>query len=225
MRIGITERGDGGINQSWRNQMKNVDGAIIITKAPQLLIDTDIPNNIIIHCTITGWGGTIIEPGVEKPSITIPAWKQLKEQLDDSRVVLRIDPIIASHPKPAFNVLKMANPSPTDRIRISFMDAYPHVRTRFENAKLELDQPQFHADLATRKNITEAFPPHTEICGEPGFKCKGCISTRDLNTMKITTTSTGKCTQRRECMCISEKTELLNNRGQCKHGCLYCYWK
>ena len=39
LKIGITERGDGGLDQSWRKSLADhvVDGAIIITKAPQLI--------------------------------------------------------------------------------------------------------------------------------------------------------------------------------------------
>jgi hypothetical protein len=36
----------------------------------------------------------------------------------------------------------------------------------------------------------------------------------------IIKTSRGKCIQRKECMCIAEKTELLTERKQCKHGYL-----
>ena len=73
MKIGVTERGDAGIDFTWVNKLKNrtVDGAILITKNVN---DTFIKNvmdlykngftQIIVHCTCTGHGRTIIEPNV-----------------------------------------------------------------------------------------------------------------------------------------------------------------
>lgn len=222
LKIGITERGDGGLDQSWKKKMSTVDGAIIITKAPQLLDINTLPKNTIIHCTITGFGGTKIEPNVAKPETTLKAWREIKEVIGQERVVLRIDPIIPEYSTYALNIAKNANE--TDRIRISFLDLYSHARKRMISAGINLSQ-QFHAPIKTKNEILKLLPPQTEICAEPGMKCTGCISQRDLNAMGIIKTSRGKCIQRKECMCIAEKTELLTERKQCKHGCLYCYWK
>jgi DNA repair photolyase len=223
MKIGITERGDGGLDQSWRNKLKTVDGAIIITKAPQLLLKEKMPTNTIIHCTITGFGGTIIEPNVKNPSITLNAYKQLKMMYGTERIVLRIDPIITEHPTPALNILKHADKN--DRIRISFLDAYPHVRNRFNEIGIKLHQP-FHAYLNKRQEILKLLPTTTEICGEPGMKCTGCISQRDINAMNIDETIMKPLRKQREnCECCEGKTELLTNKSQCAHKCVYCYWK
>ena len=27
------------------------------------------------------------------------------------------------------------------------------------------------------------------------------------------------------CLCLAEKKELLTNKSQCLHGCIYCYWQ
>ena len=35
----------------------------------------------------------------------------------------------------------------------------------------------------------------------------------------------GAAEQRASCSCLSQKVELLSNKKQCHHGCLYCYWR
>ena len=64
-KIGITERGDAAYDTRWRKWLFDGNPAVLITKCPTKLIDhlADIPNpNIIIHCNITGYGGSVIEP-------------------------------------------------------------------------------------------------------------------------------------------------------------------
>ena len=65
--IGITERGDAALDMSWENWVfVQRRPAILISKNPMKLYDevsklSDSYNfqpNIIVHCTITGLGGT-----------------------------------------------------------------------------------------------------------------------------------------------------------------------
>ena len=224
MKIGITEQGDGGIDQSWKNKLKTVDGIIIVTKAPHLLKIEDIPPNSVIHCTITGWGGTKLEPNVSLPEVTLNAYDILKDNFSGESVVLRVDPIITEMPECSIEVANHIKNN-KDRIRVSFLDYYPHVRERMLREKILLKQG-FHANIEDRMNILKKLPSQTEVCGEPDIACTGCISCRDLIAMDIRTIPTErKNMQRKECCCIAEKTELLSNKRQCKHGCLYCYWK
>ena len=65
--IGITEAGDAGLDLSWEPKMDRVDGAILVTKqiTPSFR-DAALRNKgkVIIHATMTGLGGTAIEPNV-----------------------------------------------------------------------------------------------------------------------------------------------------------------
>lgn len=229
MKIGVTERGDGGLDQSWRNSLDKVDGVVIITKAPQRLLDTDIPQRSIIHCTITGYGGTAIEPGVEEPKVTLKAYKKLVKKLGGERVVLRIDPIFPRWCDDKAVILSLL-PEAKGRVRISFLDMYPHVAQRFKDKNLSVPHTTFHAPLGFRKKlfkeITKILGEKPEICGEPGFKCTGCVSSRDLKAMGFFSSLSGdKGYQRAECMCGAEKVELLKVRKPCGHKCIYCYWR
>ena len=101
MKIGITERGDASFNLKWKSWVKRGNPAILITKQPEILVNqlVEIDNpNIIIHCTITGNGSTVMEPDVPPYKDSLDAYYYLVEKYGSDRVVLRIDPIIPVEP-------------------------------------------------------------------------------------------------------------------------------
>jgi hypothetical protein len=228
MKIGITERGDAGLDLSWKERMGEVDGAILITKAPHLLLPhLKREDRVIVHCTITGFGGTPLEPGVASPEITIPAAHALVDLLGGERVVLRIDPIIPTS-KGMERACYVLDRAWWGRIRVSFLDLYPHAIQRFKARGLPIPWDGFHAPLATRREAMEELNniyAGIEICGEPGFECSGCLSQRDLAALGIEEQGSGKSYQRRTCACLGVKTVLLAHRHPCAHNCAYCFWK
>ena len=221
MKIGITERGDAGIDFSWIGA--KVDGMILITKKlSHQFIAAAARENAIVHATITGLGGTIIEPNVMPPGEAYEHFEDLVNEIGKERVVLRIDPIVPSRKEAAEKVFKDLRHFGT-RVRISFMDNYTHVRGRFRRVKADLEPYDFHAPLAERIKMAKFFEG-AEICGEPNMICSGCVSQRDLGILGLES-GNGTKGQRLACCCLAEKTELLTSRKQCPHGCLYCYWK
>lgn len=203
MKIGVTERGDAALDFSWVPKLNDVDGAILITK-------------------------------------NVSA--EFREQVfPKDQVVLRIDPIIPT----AEGVIRVENVLmtalsmgllPAMRVRISILDNYKHVQQRFALAGLEpLYGGYFNAPadewlrvqglLCRFQNIT------FETCAEkniptPNAKQVGCVSYADLSIMGLPTPSMDENPQnRKNCLCLSCKTELLINRCRCGHKCLYCYWK
>ena len=232
MRIGITERGDAGLDQTWRAKLASVDGAILITKAPHLLLAGTLPTNTIIHCTITGLGGTQLEPRVERPDVMINAYRALVTYYGAERVVLRIDPVIPQGVflDDALTIMREA----CSRVRVSFLDGYEHIRERFRQRHITGICPWtgLHAPLDMRLAALRQLEQANrsgyaiEICGEPGMACTGCVSARDLAALglderKVSGRTSG---QRGACCCLAEKVELLNNKKPCLHNCSYCYW-
>jgi hypothetical protein len=245
-KIGVTERGDAGVHiKEVLEVMPDYSGAILITKNPGLILphietmDKMHPygNNkgYIIHCTITGYGGTALEPRVPKPAEAIYAYNKLVSKLGGQRVVLRVDPIIPTDKglEVAYDIIRQAR----GRVRISFFDAYRHALARMSDgmqAKLRTvyKGTNFHAPLELRlaafNTIKDIMPVQTkliEVCGEPGIPCTGCVSKYDLQVMGIEGDFDGRKGQRPACSCIVSKQEMLDHKGQCKHGCLYCYWR
>lgn len=150
IKIGITERGDAGIDLSWRNKLESVDGVILITKniTPEferaILTEHTSGTPIILHATCTGWGGSWLEPNVPHPNDQLDAVKRLIDNgFPAQNIVLRIDPIIPTDEgfHRFIDVLATAKekglPIEQMRKRISILDEYPHVKDRLRAANHE----------------------------------------------------------------------------------------
>ena len=258
--IGITERGDAGLDLSWQDALRSrrVDGAILITKHVTNAFCTALSDiyatfpGIILHVTCTGWGGTAVEPNVPDVSAQAEALRRLLAAgFPSDHIVLRLDPIlpweeglrraetVLSHP--IFQDL--AEDAPL-RVRISLLDVYPHVRRRFADAGIPLPIAGFSAGPDSYPSIAALLARYSkyyyETCAEPAFAqfvqkqkpavhltASGCISETDLQRMGMPAVigQTPTVRQRKTCLCLAGKTELLKNRVRCPHQCLYCYWK
>lgn len=230
MSIGITERGDAGLDFSWYDNADSYDGMILITKRlSDKFINKAYKVNSIVHATITGFGCTKVEPNVPSFEYSSIYFNKLVEKLGEDRVVLRIDPIIPTDKgvAVAYEVYKILhlNSNHKTRVRVSFMDNYPHVKDRFIKAGLRPMAYNFHASISDRIRYLKMFPD-VEVCGEPDVGCTGCVSERDLEILGIKMPNhTYNGFQRQHCKCLAVKNEIFTERKQCPHGCLYCYWK
>lgn len=228
-KIGITERGDAALNLKWVYWVSQDKPAILISKNPGMLLDVlkgtfKKKPNVIVHCTITGLGGSRIEPNVPRPPEAIRGYHKMVKQFGKDRVVLRIDPIIPT-PKRIRLAKKVLRECRDTRVRISFMDNYPHVQERFKSNNIKPLQYLFHAPLKQQHEIWEEFG-NPEVCGEPSLPSSGCVSEFDCEVLGVTPKVSDKTGYKRlACSCLANKKELLDHKGQCKHGCLYCYWK
>lgn len=245
MKIGITERGDAGLDLSWQNKLTSVDGAILITKNINDAFIDAVMNSakpIIIHATCTGWGRTPMEPNVPVPQTQLDGIQKLIDKgFPADRIVLRVDPIIpcvnegldraASVIQNAFDRGLLPG---NIRVRVSVLDTYPHVRARFQAIGIPAENT-FQASQSEFDRIIEMlskFGIEIESCAEPKLgrapfiRLTGCISNRDLELMGLPQINTSVNPQNRNgCLCLSCKTELLTHRGRCPHQCAYCYWK
>lgn len=250
LKIGITERGDAGIDFSWYNLLPTVDGAVIITKK---LSDTFIDKilsavrPVVLHCTCTGWGDTWLEPNVPDYVTQLNFLKKLIDKgFPADRVILRIDPIIPTIEgiAAATRVLDytIANNIPVKKVRFSIYDEYPHVRERLAAIGKQPFYPdgRFYAPAQMVENTMSALKSYPqfdfESCAEPdairmanapNFVERGCVNADLIATMgiQITQPMLENMQNRKGCHCLSCKTELLKTRGRCPNGCIYCYWK
>lgn len=246
LKIGITERGDAGIDFSWYDKLDTVDGAIIITKKlSDAFIDKLLTASkpVILHCSCTGWGGTWLEPNNPsyKDQLSLLS-KLIQKGFPAENIVLRIDPIFPTEEgiAKACAVLDhvIAEKLPISRFRISIYDEYNHSRQRIiASGHPAFYGGSFYASQEMIKNTIDAlkkYPFMFETCAEDflssrsiRFISAGCIGRRDLAIMglAIPNDMTENPQNRKGCHCLGCKTELLERRAQCPNGCLYCYWK
>lgn len=241
MKIGITEAGDAGLDLSWVDKIDLCDGAILITKnITDRFIEEVLKrkSKIILHATCTGMGSTIIEPNV-------PSYEQQLSQVSKllhlgfpkEQIIIRIDPIVPTE-KGLQTAQKVIDASPIKHFRISALDTYPHVRERFKAHNIPLPygeyfQPSYQQFMAMRRWLERQKPGMIfETCAEPyltgtiNVKAVGCVSERDIYKLGLRPDENKETGfQRKNCLCLSCKTELLSNKKPCPHGCLYCYWK
>ena len=253
VQIGVTERGDASLSEDWVDWVYKKDKpAILITKNAPLL-QKKHPDiffkNVIIHVTCTGLGGTIFFFFFPAPDV-IYEWIKNKPATLQRKLVLRVDPIcpsLFSIKNDKFdgeeywkNIVKLFNLATQFqlRCRISFLDYYTHVKERFKLEGIDIDKDYanceyngVHLSLEARKKWMTVFNTGTnnqlpfEICGEPGLPCTGCVSKLDLDILGLDPGYCAEGNQRLACKCLGIKKELLNNKSQCAHKCLYCYWK
>lgn len=246
-KIGITEAGDAGIDLSWTARVNSVDGLILITKqvTPEFITAAvSVAEKAIVHTTITGYGGTRLEPNVPKPD------KQRKAILDlvnagfpKNKIVIRVDPIIPTPKGTAVareQIVRMAQYG-FKRYRVSIIDMYWYVYNRFMESGLKSpygsgfspnDKQVARVDKMI-KELRQEYTLRIESCAEIGLRSSirsGCISRHDLKLLNFNHFEHPDFPdfpgyQRHGCMCYNGKTELLKSRTGCEHNCLYCYWK
>lgn len=260
MRIGITERGDAGWNLCWHQTLKNsvsYDGAVLITKyitnpfieAVMDLYGSGFP--LVVHVTVTGWGGTFIEPGIHDYHTQLTNAKKLCDiGFPVKNLVIRVDPIwpTAGGLKKALEVIEeaksinlLSDDGKMARMRISILDEYKHVKERIKAAGYkpiygDRVYPPYEMIKNTAAMLKTAGIPF-ETCAEetlaklyPGLaKIRGCVSETDLALMGLDAREIKNMCENMQhksgCHCLSCKSELLNKKGQCPTKCIYCYWK
>lgn len=246
--IGVTETADAGIFWKYIKNLQEVN--ILITKHLEstefrhwLIQNQD---RVILHHTITGWGGTPMESGVPTPEDSFMYLKELlKDGFPKRHVVIRIDPIIPNEEglDRFRKVLLMActMEDGPNRIRVSVMDCYDHVRNRLDKLGTDLRMYKgFHAASYSFKAVNDIiaefkskYPQiYFEACAEPKLtECNhiGCVSKVDCSILGQPDLTEGKQgRQRTSCLCPANKIQLLggyNKMPKCPSNCKYCYLK
>ena len=232
----ITERGDiayqiAEAKKSLRRLFKHGDALLIVTKRLDSILVQELcmeyRHCTIVHNNITGFGGTYMEEGVAPPEVTINAFNDLVSMgFPEKQLVLRIDPVIPTI-KGTDNAIKIINMCPeyVTRLRFSFIDNYNHIKA------LGLPWNSFHAPQECQRYALDAIKAaargkSVEACGEPQLaENTGCISMKDYDILGLPRPeNVDRRGQRKSCMCLDTKTELLTKPLSCPNGCVYCYY-
>ena len=238
--IGITEAGEPTFNLDIFDRLYK--GNIIITKrlTPKLMDKLiEHKDKIILHCTCTGYGGTVVEPFVPNYETT---YAKLEELINNgfpvTHVVLRVDPVIPTDKgiNLALTVINKFLPLGIKRVRWSSLDMYKHVKERFEYNSIKLPYHTFNANKAliekaynSIKEVCNKYDVDVETCGEGAIQDIPCLSQKDINILGLQDeiTLSDKKGQRSTCSCPSNKKELITGQKptRCDNKCPYCYWK
>lgn len=217
---------------------KNISGSIPIWKRAQEL---NIPT--VTHVTITGLGGSILEPLVPNWREAIKALSTFAAIVKDkntqassweskSHVVLRVDPLIPhiTNFQHIRELVKAAHEVGITRVRTSVIDFYPFVRDKFEANNLRHPttfQPPFKYDLLMElAKICTGFSMTLESCAEDvdiaGLEKVGCADREEWRKLGLNLFR--GYPKRQECFCNVTKHDLLSHEPYCGYNCLYCYW-
>lgn len=237
MKFFITERGEvayqlTAARERLNKEMHPGDALLVVTKCisdPELrrFIFEHMPHTIV-HATITGLGGSWIEPGVATAQESMQALYDLVTLgFPVNQLVLRIDPIIPTTEGIAWAEW-LINSMPKDiiRVRFSFIDSYKNDVSRILPWK-SFHAPQDVMESAMTRLRKLAIVKHKvlEACGEPTLlENRGCISDRDYQMLGLPLPLPTYKKQRHGCLCLSTKTELLTKPSKCPNGCRYCYY-
>lgn len=198
---------------------------------------------VYLHFTITGLGGTLIERGV-------PSYQAALDQLEDlvrlvgnpRRISVRFDPVIywKEGERVCTNLRDFEKIAPSlkkqgiDNIRISFAQWYGKAKRRAAKHRF------FYVDLPREKKLADAqylvriakkwnldlFSCSQDFLTEiNGIRPSSCIDGSHLQSLhpQGEQASTKKDrTQRQECRC-TESIDIGSYTQFCPHCCLYCY--
>lgn len=191
----------------------------------------------VLHLTITGWGGTMLEPGVPFPDTQIEAMHRLIHAgYPSERITVRLDPIIPNFDgvETAKNVLsKLPTTIPVISSILQMYDRHAKLFNMFGIDKNQYSVKSGKSTFISKDQATKIYSyinparwHKVSVCGHPyeiqGAIHDGCINKKTLELLSLPLVET-LTRQRPGCKCIGRKHQLLNYQHTCTHGCLYCY--
>jgi hypothetical protein len=194
-------------------------------------------DQIFVHLTITGMGGTLLEPRV-------PAWDSACRSIpevvaltgDPRRVRLRFDPIVHLRLPdgtpytnlPFFGgIASQARHAGVTDVTVSWMALYRKVSRRLDSANIapiRVDQVTWAREARYLTDIAKRLGIRLHGCCVPGWERSACIDGRLLTHLHP---RQERCSiarakgQRALCGCTDSLD--IGWYVPCAHGCLYCY--
>lgn len=200
-------------------------------------------DQIYCHFTITGLGGTAVEPGSPDPATALAQVPALVELAGaPRRVSLRFDPIVfwreggrVASNLPFFPTLARAAASAgVEEIRISFAQWYRKAGRRAASRGFDFVDPPEAEKRERAKALVEEAREHglaLYACSQPfltavtGIRPSACIDgalLEALHPRREPVSETKDKTQRTDCLC-TESRDIGSYTQTCPHGCVYCY--
>jgi len=200
-------------------------------------------DQIYLHFTVTGLGGTAIEPGVPPyrgALAQLPALTALAG--DPRRVSVRFDPILFWREGGAVHsnighfaeVARASEAAGVRDIRVSFAQWYGKAIRRASSRRFSFvvpseEEQRSHAEkmaaIAASRGLVLHACCQPLLAGVPGISPSACIDGELLALLhpRSEPASLRKDrTQRASCLC-TESRDIGSYTQGCPHGCVYCY--
>ncbi len=223
---------------------EQVHSLVIWTKNPQNMLspgelrDTlESYSQLYVHLTVTGLGGTVLEPN-------IPAWKTVQQMMPGlialvrgpERITWRFDPIarcmaqgnLAGNIEMFDEIASSMAAAGITSCRTSWVQPYPKVLRRMEKKGLRLvphneQEQKNHVQLLEQTAAALGMSLH--YCSVEGCERSSCIDGALLTRLHpdgITCSTKRAKRQRKLCGC-TESIDIGWYSQKCPNGCLYCY--
>jgi hypothetical protein len=200
-------------------------------------------NQLYLHFTITGMGGSFIERGVPYPDRGLSQLEELLKIVGKpERISVRFDPVVRWVEKGRiqsnlhfFQDLACALASlGIDTVRFSFAQWYSKSKKRAEKAGFSYVDPPVEEkkkEAAALVSIARFWNVRlyscsqnflTEVDGIQPSSCIDGIVLHDLHPHKKEASGKKDKSQRLECGC-TESVDIGSYTQSCPHCCLYCY--
>ncbi len=200
-------------------------------------------DQLYLHFTITGLGGTQMEKGVPAPPQTLAQLESLAELAGrPERISLRFDPIVywkeggEERTNLAFfeELAPRASRLGIKTVRLSFAQWYPKAKRRAWRHGFAYLDPPFEVKKAAASRlaaVASAFGLRLFSCSQdflaevPGIEPSSCIDGRLLQSLHPAGEPVSLAkdrTQRPECRC-TESVDIGSYTQSCPHSCIYCY--
>ncbi len=225
----------------------NIHSLVIWTKNPQNILTHSQLNRIlkqldqvVILLTVTGLGGTPLEPNT--PTVDQVFW-QLPAVIDligsPQRLVIRYDPLIDLIYRERIHlsnldinmftdILNRAHLLGIRRVIVSYVTLYRRAEKRLKANDFRIIDHSMEktVDFIQNQMIPRAKKLGVELstCVLPNLTTKGCIDGKilvELHPLQEQCSQAKDHTQREDCHCT--KSLDIGHWFACYHNCLYCY--
>ena len=200
-------------------------------------------DQVYCHFTITGLGGTPVEPGAPPAGAALAQLPALVAFAGDPRrVSLRFDPVVfweeggtVRSNMDAFPVIAAAAAAAgiTD-IRTSFAQWYGKAKRRAASRRFAFVDPPWEEKLEHAAALAKTAAAHglalyacsqPELSRVPGIRPSSCIDgalLESLHPRREPASMRKDRAQRPHCLCTGSK-DIGSYTQTCPHGCVYCY--
>lgn len=233
------------IHQLNKFNPQDIHTIVLWTKNPFSIMDNQRLKKILkkfshlyLQLTVTGLGGTFVEPNVPPKENILKILPQIIEFFGSPlHINFRFDPIVNLRLKNSKNIFtnfskfleicKEISKLGIKKITTSWVSVYKKVKDRLDKMDIEIvnDETLKLKQYRELLQIADFYKMKLHLCATKNLTTEGCIDAYELinlHPQKINNISTAKDkSQRPECLC-SESIDI-GRYFYCYHSCIYCY--